>query len=753
MVLIVSLLVGGFALLSSALVLDSPLTESGRLGLFVLTLVVLAPAAIAGGRLLARKVDAGGGRGALAELAALTATGTLGVLVAARGSYALGHRSSTVMLALGLMWALCLAWAVAWLTRGRRLLPTRLRGTLGDPRGVPAWVAIAGLAWVAMLAFFPPRFFHPDQLAVSLLLTAALLFLHLKWRPTSMRWVGLLLDVVVVVLVVMMVTDVSGYQEYLRTDAHTFVISNGIRFTPGLLSYAQRIHEGFFLAPLNDVLHGRAMLVGTSSQYGVGVFYFLAAFFQIAPLGYGALGLLSGFLTALQFALAYGVLRLAGVARILAISAAVAAVLGLVMGALGSYNDFPSTGGLRYGIPWLIIAVALLAARRPDRRLAAWAVAIVLVACASVWSFETFAYAGATYTAAVTFEAATGERGRRLRMLVAYLAAAFAACAVAHMILATATRLFAGAWPDWSTYLAYLNAYGAKDSLSAAPMPWALGLPLLLVHLTSLVSLGALVARDHEILRARRPSLIAITATSGLGIASYTYWVGLWLPGSLLVVGLPALVVVALWLSLAADASARVPNALRLTALALAMWLAATLAISGWSYTEIKWRRTALAHVIPATGEDSLPAAASRLWHNPRSDPRALEAQQLLDRHLPHGAPALVIMASELTVETLVRSHRVDILPISHPVQDSLVPEQVNPKVIATIRALRPGTLLLTQPAAWSAAIKSASDFIANGLAPVQRLALDRIRARFRLQAIDRAPGGLAIMQLRPRSP
>jgi len=220
----------------------------------------------------------------------------------------------------------------------------------------------------------------------------------------------------VVVLVIMIVTDVSGYQEYLRPDARTFVLE-GTLFSPSVLAFAGRIHEGFFLGPLNDMLQGRAMLVDTSSQYGVGVYYFLAAFFQIAPLGYGALGLLAGLLTALQFALAYGVLRLAGVARMLAIPTIVAAVLGLVMGSFGSYNDFPSTGALRYGIPWLIVAVALLAARRPHRRRSLWAAIIALVACASVWSFETFVYAGATYAALVALEAATRERGARINVL------------------------------------------------------------------------------------------------------------------------------------------------------------------------------------------------------------------------------------------------------------------------------------------------------------------------------------------------
>jgi len=201
------------------------------------------------------------------------------------------------------------------------------------------------------------------------------------------------------------------------------------------------------------------------------------------------------------------------------------------------------------------------------------------------------------------------------------------------------------------------------------------------------------------------------------------------------------------------DARARVPRALQLAVLATGLWLAATLAISGWQDTQAKWRRTALAHAVPGTGdEDSLPAALSRLWHNPPSDPRSLQAQALLDRHLPPGKPALVLMEPELTVETLVRSGRVNVLPIGHPEQDNLVPDQVDPKLVATVDALAPGTIMLTQPATWDTPVKQLAVNVPGELVRVQHLALDRIRSRFRLRVIDRAPAaGLAIVRLLSR--
>jgi hypothetical protein len=546
---------------------------------------------------------------------------------------------------------------------------------------------------------------------------------------------------------------VSGYQEYLRPDAHTFNFGDDIPLRPQLMAFFHRIHEGFWLAPLNDMLHGRTLLVDTSSQYGVGVFYFLAAYFQLAPLGYGALGLLTSFLTGLQFALAYGVLRLAGVRRTLAIPAIAAALLGLVMGSLGSFNDFPSTGGLRYGIPWLVVLATLLAARRPRRRRELWIAAGVLVAIASVWSFETFAYASATFTTAAVFDAASAPGGRRWIAIVARRILAVAALSVVlWALLALAVRLFAGSWPDPSEYLAYLSVYSAQGSANAVTVPWTPGLAMLLVHFASLFCLAGLVARRHPLVDGQRPALTAIAALNGLGIVSFSYWVGISIHQALFFMGLPVLAVAALWLSIATAQRDRLPPAFRIASLAVAMWFAATLAISGWTDTEDKWRRTALAHALPVGGDrESLPDAVSRLWNNPVSDPRAPAAQALLARHLPPGAPALVIMEPELTVETLVRSGRVNVLPISDPEQDNLVPDHVDPKVIRTIDGLAPGTLMLTQPATWNTPVKRPAIPVRNGLVRIQRLALDRIRSRFELVVVDRGPHGLAIVRLSPK--
>jgi hypothetical protein len=124
----------------------------------------------------------------------------------------------------------------------------------------------------------------------------------------------------------------------------------------------------------------------------------------------------------------------------------------------------------------------------------------------------------------------------------------------------------------------------------------------------------------------------------------------------------------------------------------------------------------------------------------------------LLDRHLPRGKAALVIVEPELTVETLVRGDRVNLLPIGAPEQDNLVRPQVLPKVRRTIDSLRPGTLMLTQPEALKAPVKPfGTRETDRKLVRLQKQASNRIRARFSLREVERIPSGLAIVRLVPR--
>jgi len=753
-VLALSLVVDVFLFLSSAATLAIGPNNQVETAFYLFTLFVLLPAAVVVAGHLAGVLRSAGGTAAVSGVAARAATALLCVLLVSRLARLAAIPSSALLLPFSAAWGLGLLLAVRAVHR--RGWPSARLGASDTDR---MWTLAAGLAAVCVLAFLSPEVLDPLKLGISVAIAGVLTAVHLLWPALGIRRRLWPIDAIALGLVVLTVTDLSGYLEYLRADAVTVVLADGLRLTPEFLGFAHRIHSDFWLGPLNDMLHGRALLVDVSSQYGVGPLYFLAVFFSEAPLGYGPLALLVGLLSALQYALVYGVMRLGGCARTLAIPAIAAAAVGLLLGSIGSPADFPSTGGLRFGIPWLVVLLAVLWTRCPRGRRILRGAATGLVGVSSIWSFETFVYTGAAFAAVAAFEAAAlGPGHRRVRALSRDLLMAASCCAVAHLLLAVGTRAFAGDWPDWSTYLALLRFYAVGSELFGVVVdPWSPGLPLFLLLLGSGVSIAALLSRRAELVLERRPALVGIAAASGLGVVSFSYFVGNSHPNTLMYPALPALVAGSLWASLLGAAGLETRRALRTLAVTAGFWVAALLAISGWPDATEKWPRTALAHAIPGAGHGgSIPEAVARLWRSPPSDSRAPAAEALLARRLPPRAPALVILEPELTIETLVRSRRVNVLPIGHPEQESLVPRQADPPVLRATDRLPAGTLMLTQPGQFDPPVepRGAAPHLRKGrLARIQRVALRRIRAKFRLETLERGPSGLAIVRLRRRGP
>jgi hypothetical protein len=279
-------------------------------------------------------------------------------------------------------------------------------------------------------------------------------------------------------------------------------------------------------------------------------------------------------------------------------------------------------------------------------------------------------------------------------------------------------------------------------------------LAVALVYLTSAIAVAGLLARRHALVVERRPALMALAALSAFGLASFTHFVGHSHPNTLSVESLPAIVAGCVWVALLSDrpGKARRARAIATVAVAAGFWVAALVAVSGWPEATAKWRRTALVNVIPDGGHGgSLRHKVGSLWHSPPGDPRAVEAQAMLDRHLAPGAPALVIVEHELSVETLVRAGRVNLLPISHPAQDNLIPKHAEPRVLQAVDRLPSGTLMLAQPATFGPFTKRPAASGPGGLVRLQNLALNRIRARFRLQVVESGPSGLAVVRLLPR--
>ena len=392
--------------------------------------VVLVPLAVLVGRRVADRVARGPNAVLLGPLAAvLVALLAAGVFAVRAAGRVVGHDGVLTVLAASVVW-----WALAapLLARAAAARPWPRAAALvraGPPR------ALWGLAAVVVLAALA-CFAHRDSISLPVLVAGALVAVALVAAVDRAgarrvpRAAAVAVDVVAVAALLLAVPDLVVFRpEEARTSLAAALETGIIQF-----------HHDFLLGPANEVLHGRPILGGTASQYGVLSIDFLAGWFKLAPIGYGTLAFLTGALTALWFAAGYGIARLAGTPRGVAVGALAVAVVVLAYNLPYPVGALPQSGPLRFGLPMVLVLCAVAAERWPGRR-GAWRAATAgALGVASVWAFESLAFSAVVFAAlacVLAWLAGTTARAR-LRALVRLAAEGAAGCVAAHVLFALA---------------------------------------------------------------------------------------------------------------------------------------------------------------------------------------------------------------------------------------------------------------------------------------------------------------------------
>jgi hypothetical protein len=735
--------------LSTPTPLPPPLGEENQRAetlLYLAAFLVILPGALFAGQRLADRIARGPNATGLPLLVWVLVIALMGGLLAAKASSRLPWDDGVVVA--GTMAALWLAAAGAAIARTARPTPwpllLRFTGlSAAAAAAVPAAVLAAVLCFAALDSITPA--------ALLVAAVAAVLILALyRRRPAialSRPW-GPLADGLILAVLLLAVPDLVIFRPEQAADP-------SIALETGIIQF----HQNFILGPANEVVHGGAVLAGTASQYGVGPVYLLAGWLQLAPEGYGAFGLLDDILTALLFGAAYGVLRLAGVPRLLAAGAMAVAVVALILNLVYPVGALPQQGPLRFGLPMALILVRVAGARWPGRagaaRIASWA----LVGLSSVWALEAFAYTLATFVGLLAFEAWGSPAPERRPRLLREAVGAASACLCAHLLLIGLTLVLAGRLPDYGQYFAFLDAFLFKGlgDLTYDFSPWSAGLAVGGAYFSAAAALIMVLLRRPELARRERTLFLALAGMTAYGIALFSYFVDRSADHILPYVSLPAVVLGALWLSLVLREPGIAPR-VRLGGLAFALALGVLLLSTAWSSVGERLPRTALVRALP--GGEGLRASLDRLWHPPPLDERAPAAEALIERYFPGSSSVPILVAPDLEVETLVRSGRTDYFGLADPWEDSFVPGEHLADLDRAVAALRPGSLLLTQTSGLReiASLRSRAvsrvlaSLTATGVfAPLQEYALKRIGQRFRLRPVHRDATGFVVARLVPR--
>jgi hypothetical protein len=506
-------------------------------------------------------------------------------------------------------------------------------------------------------------------------------------------------------------------------------------------------HQNFYLGPLNDMAHGRTMLVDVWAQYGVGVYYVLLAALSVLPFNHGGLVLLMSTLMAAQYVFVYATLRIAVRSQALVIVAVGAAVMANIFGNLGPYSGFPSVGPVRFGLPYLVVAAAVAAARWPQCARAMRAGQLVVIAIAAVWSIETFVYTAVTWFALAAL-VAFGRRRAGLRVFVRELAAAAAVSVGAVSALTIGTRIAAGVWPDWGGYFAYILVFAASDHYHDTLDFWSPALLMAAAIFLSAVGVVS-VARDERV-RVSAPVLAGLAGFSGFAASTFTYFLGRSHPNNLLNLLLPFCALGCLWASIFLPTREQNWRSWRVVPVAVVLVVAASLTGIGFPGAVQKWHLTAFAQAVPfadghvpGNGGLSLRTSLGDLWAGRGFDDSIVDnAAMLLQRYDPGDGPALVV-APQAT-EILLKVHRVNVLPISNPQEDTQIISRLSPRIVASIDAVPAGTILLTST------LVPQSDLARSAL-PILQFALGELHRRFDFRVLESSPDGLQVIRLHSR--
>lgn len=589
---------------------------------------------------------------------------------------------------------------------------TRVAGA-GSRLGPPPFTVVPLLLAIVALAFAPT-----DQLSFGHLVAAAA-----AGTVVAVGWVALRSRVL---------TRGARY----AIDALGGVISILVVFQLALPNGATSLNGNYFLGPADDVLHGHPMLIDTFSQYGVGMFDALAGFFSIFTLGYGVLQLLISTLTALQWATIYAVVRIGTKSQLMAILAVAIGIPFYVFGSVGVFTDYPSTGVLRFGLPWLVILLSVGSARLGEDRYRRHfdATVLVVVALAAQWSGEAGIYCLGTACAIAFLNAAslTASPMQRTRAAVLSLLRLFGAYLLGVLLFTIITRLAAGRWPEWGPYIDFIRLYtteglGAEDIAS-----WSPGLAMGGVYAASAAVIIGVLLVEPDAVRERLASFRALAGLTALGPLVFTYFLGRSDPNNLIWISPPFVALVFVWLGIAsASFAARLPAAV---AIASVTFVGGFLIAAIRPAIDLGFHNTAFSALLEHPGKIRIELGT--LKRNPVVSPPAVAVEDFVDAvHVGHR-PLTILVYPAFQSEALFRLGQANAVGTSNPCQEELS-QDGGAHALSSVRSLRPGGVLVT------------IDGSTYGpLSPLQHYTLELLEARFTVHEIAVASAGLVAYSL-----
>jgi hypothetical protein len=438
-----------------------------------------------------------------------------------------------------------------------------------------------------------------------------------------------------------------------------------------------RHHYNFFLAPVNDILHGSILFVNSTSQYGIGVVYFLATIFRLfhLPVDYYEFSLIIDVLFILEYATVFLILH-KGTKSLLLSLAGIGAILyfNFLSVFWPSMLRIPAQTPLRYGLTYVLILVALFGASRSK---GIWlGIEYLLIGVCAVWSLETFIYSILSLDAfhfVVDILYADQPRGG-IKLFAKRLAYQSGVVLLSWGVLICLSRLLSNHFPNPSYYLQFFTSYTEGDFYSH---------PINFRSFWTGVAVGVYLVSIFLVLFSRlkgknylsREMASLMTAMSVAGLLQYSYYFVYDIDYHLALLCVPLIFVLILWAAIVLHDSPwkKVPLYLKFS-------LSAALVISVWfcmQSTNMRFHsiiKNSFFYGILSEVKNGNRIDFPNLASSHPSDKAVSALVALIQKYTPDETRIAIFAQAEDQTEALLITGKTDLAGMSDPEMSTISP-------------------------------------------------------------------------------
>lgn len=504
---------------------------------------------------------------------------------------------------------------------------------------------------------------------------------------------------------------------------------------------SDRHHANAYLAAVNDIVHGKTLLVDTMSQYGWLLPYAFAALFSdgLLKVSYSGFSLVNSLIVGATLSVVYGLLRQAVRSIRISVMSALVMVVVYVWAATVKITIFPSTGPTRFIWLYLLVAVFGWETSMPSApRWLAWLKHGVLI-LGIAWSIESAIFCVALFFALAAFDllVTAGEFWKRASRQILFLSADIAIVAIG---IYGYTCLRSGQWPNWSSYVELLLFYPSHSPIYLEGYffysRWLLIAGAYLVSMLLLI-LKWLFSPDRRGLRC----YALILGMTVLGLLQFVYWVG----NSTIISSqtVPAIFLIVFWAAelMRGSFQKEVQQSARFLISFFAIYfmiIGSYLLIAPTVFTPAHLALQPIANWFSPAPPWNLAGQWNKRPQRFYVYPELAEGYEtvnptldLLHKYAPDKERVGVLIPPDSTVEALIAARKTNIFPLDDAIVDSQIPT-VMLRVADSADGLRPGDFVFI-------------DLELDSLLPVQQAMAQNLCQKFSLTLIEAADSIAAI--------